>query len=104
MATTKVEVVLANPIKERQVAFTRKPTVKGILLSSLVTSQPEKGSPINELMGIVRRMEPNSASLSPKAALMVGIREAQLEKLIPDRKKNTLRENRCLFNKSILVK
>jgi hypothetical protein len=53
-------------------------------------------------MGIVRRIVPNSASFRSKAALIVGIREAQLEKLTPERKKNTLRATLCLLFKSIV--
>lgn len=35
---------------------------------------------------------------------MVGILEAQVEKQKPERKKKTLRKNRCLFFKSMLKK
>lgn len=97
MAITKVKVVLAKPISERQKACTTKAIDKGSLLSNLVTSHPEKGTPRRELMGIARRIVPNSASLKSKAALIVGILDAQLEKLKPERKKNTLREILYLF-------
>jgi len=40
------------------------------------------------------KIEPSSASLKSKAALMVGILEAQVEKLNPERKKNKLRKIR----------
>ncbi len=78
-------------------ALSKKATNRGVLLSNLVTSHPEKGSPIKELMGIVNKIVPNCASLKSKSDLMVGILDAQLEKLKPERKKNTLREIRCLF-------
>jgi hypothetical protein len=94
----RVKVVWAKPMKDRHTAFIKKAIVKGIRVSNLLTSQPLMGSPIKELTGIVRRIEPSSASFRFKAALIVGIREAQLEKLTPERKKNTLRETRCLFN------
>lgn len=104
MAITKVKVVLAKPMSERQTACITKATDRGILLSYLVTSHPEKGSPIKELMGIANRIVPSSASLKSKAVLIVGILDAQLEKLKPERKKNTLRKILCLFFKSIIVK
>ena len=94
-AMIRVKVVWAKPIKERQTAFIRKAAVKGIRVSNLLTSKPLKGSPIRELTGIVSRIEPSSASFRFKAALIVGMREAQLEKLTPERKKNTLRATRC---------
>jgi hypothetical protein len=47
-------------------------------------------------MGIARRILPSSASLNSKADLMVGILEAQVEKLKPDKKKAKLRNTRCL--------
>ncbi len=100
---TSVKVVFAKPIKARQMAFTIKAIVIGMRLSNWVTNQPDKGSPIKELTGMVRRTEPNSASLRPKDALMVGIRDAQLEKLTPDKKKNKLRETRCALNDCIMV-
>jgi len=103
-AMTKAKELLAKPIKERQMEFSRKATVRGILVSNLATSQPDKGSPIKELTGIVRRIVPNSASFRCKAALIVGILDAQLEKLNPERKKNMLREIRCFCIECILVK
>jgi hypothetical protein len=47
-------------------------------------------------MGMVKRIEPNSASLRCKADRRVGILEVQLEKLTPEIKKNILSEIRCL--------
>ena len=70
--------VIAKPIKE---------AIKGILLSNFETNQPEIGKPIKELMGIAKRMVPNCASLKLKNAFMVGIRDAQEAKQIPERKK-----------------
>lgn len=100
-AITSVVVVVAKPMSDRQPACRIKPTDRGTLLSYLVSSQPEKGRPMRELIGIVSRIVPNSASLKPKAVLMVGIRDAQLEKLNPERKKNALKATRCLTIKSI---
>jgi hypothetical protein len=85
-------------------AFSKKAINRGVLLSNLVTSHPEKGNPIKELMGIVNKIVPNWASLKSNSDLMVGILDAQLEKLKPERKKNTLREIRCLFINCMLVK
>ena len=102
MASTSETVVVAKLMSDRQIACITKPTDKGTLLSNLVTSQPEKGRPIRELIGMASRIVPNSASLKPKEVRMVGILAAQLEKQNPERKKNVLREIRCLVLKSIL--
>ena len=101
---TKAGVVWANPIKDKQTAFTRKPTINGMRVSNLETSQPDMGNPIMELMGIIRRTEPNSASFKSKAVLMVGILDAKLEKVKPDRKKKVLSAIRCLLINCIMVK
>lgn len=98
---TSVTVVVAKPINERDTASKMNAAVNGTRLSYRDTSQPDIGKPINELIGMKRRMVPNSASLYPKVVLIVGIREAQVEKQTPERKKNTLRKNRCLFFDSI---
>lgn len=103
-ANTSVKGVFAKPIKERQREFNRKATVKGILVSNLETNQPDKGKPIKELTGIDSRIVPNSASFKFKADLMVGIRDAQLEKLKPERKKKILSEIRCLLINCIMVR
>jgi len=95
-AITRLMVDCAKPIKERLTAFRKKARVNGIRVSNRETSHPEIGKPIMELMGMVRRTEPNSASFKSRAALMVGMREAQLAKLNPERKKNMLRKMRCL--------
>ena len=73
----------------------------GIRLSNRDTSQPEIGRPTNELIGIASRRVPNCASLKSKNVFMVGILEAQVEKLKPDIKKKMLRKNRCLVNEII---
>src|SRR5258706_8533101 len=59
------------------------------------------GKPISELRGMKMRMVPNSASLKPKNVFMVGMREAQVEKQKPERKKKRFRKARCLFCKSM---
>lgn len=51
------------------------------------TSQPEMGSPAIELMGMASSKLPNSASLKLKTPFIVGMREAQVEKLKPIIKK-----------------
>ena len=68
--------------------------MSGTLLLYLDTSQPEIGKPNKEPIGIASKMEPNSASLKSKAAFIVGILEAQVEKLNPEIKKNKLRNIR----------
>ena len=68
----------------------------GFLLLNLLTSQPEIGSPISELMGIAKRRFPNSASFRPKLVLIDGILDAQEAKQKPTKKKYTLSAMRCL--------
>jgi len=51
------------------------------------TSQPEIGSPINELIGITSKRFPNSASSKLKLVLMDGILDAQEAKPKPSSKK-----------------
>lgn len=94
-ATISVKEELASPIKVRQAEFKRKAAVNGILVSNLDTSQPEIGNPIMELTGMVSNMVPSSASFRSKAVFIVGILDAQLEKLNPERKKNILSEILC---------
>ena len=94
--TTSVNDVVAKPMKNSEAAIIIKPAVIGILLSYRDTSQPEMGSPIKELMGINNRTVPSCASLYAKKVLMVGIRDAHVEKQTPARKKNRLKKNLCL--------
>jgi hypothetical protein len=94
---------VAIPIKVNDKATAVNPTVIGILLSYLETSHPDSGRPINELMGMQSKMVPSSASLNANDSLMVGIREAHVEKHTPERKKNMLRKIRCLFFASMLL-
>ena len=97
IAAIRAKVVVANPIKVSEIASEIKPNVIGMRLSNLATNQPEIGNPTNELMGMQSKSVPNSASLNPNVVLMVGIREAHVEKQMPERKKKTLKKNRCLF-------
>jgi hypothetical protein len=93
--------VSANPIDNIAKARTRKAKVIGTRLSYRATNHPDIGRPINELIGMNKRIVPNSASLNPKKLFIVGIRDAQLEKQIPERKKKTLKKIRCLLFESI---
>src|SRR5687768_17291715 len=95
-ATTRKVAESAKAIRERQRELSKKPTVSGIRVSYFVTSQLEKGNPIMEATGIANKMLPNSASFKCKAAAIVGMREVQLEKLKPARKKKVLRARRWL--------
>src|SRR6478736_4544096 len=90
MEVTSISVSVENPIIERDMLNRTNATVIGTRLSNFATSQPEIGKPIKELMGMARSIVPNSASLNPKVVLIVGMRDAQLEKQTPERKKNTL--------------
>ena len=77
----------AIPIRHSDAARSIKETIRGCLLSKRETNHPETGSPIKELIGITISKFPNSASFRSKAILMLGIREAQVEKQNPDKKK-----------------
>lgn len=77
-------------------------TTNGTLLSNFETSHPEMGNPIIDVMGIAKRMVPNSASFKLKKVFIVGILEAHVEKQIPERKKYTLKAIRCLDRVSIV--
>lgn len=101
METTSIKVFVENPIMERDIVSMINAMVMGTRLSNFATSHPEIGKPMSELIGIARSMVPNSASLNPKVVLMVGIRDAQLEKQTPERKKYTLKKNRCLLFNSM---
>lgn len=86
-ATTSKNGVSAKPINIRASVKNSIAAIKGTRLSNLETSQPEIGNPISELMGIDSNMVPNCASLKLKKSLMVGIREAQVAKHKPNKKK-----------------
>src|SRR5690606_5513659 len=101
--STKKNVVVEKPINANAMQKNTKDTINGTRLSNLETNHPEIGSPTRELIGIARRMVPNSASFKLKYAFMVGIRDAQDAKQIPDRKKYTLKAKRCLFLNSIFT-
>jgi hypothetical protein len=103
MDAIRVKFEFANPIPQSAMERTQKAAVRGRRLSYLETSHPETGRPIIELIGMNKRMAPSSASLNPKAVLMVGILEAQLEKQNPEKKKNAPKNIRCLFFNSIIT-
>lgn len=96
MEITKVNKVCENPIQASDIAFIAKDQHRGIRVSNLETSQPERGKPINEVTGIASKRVPNSASFKSKYVLMVGIRDAQVAKLKPEIKKKILKKTRCL--------
>jgi hypothetical protein len=92
---------VANPIQINVKLNNKNEINSGFLLSNLATNQPEIGTPTNELMGIANNNEPNSASFKSKKVLMVGIREAQLAKVNPDKKKKVLNAIRWVNFSSI---
>lgn len=102
IAITRVKVVWAKPINANETALIPQAAANGFRLSKRETSQPEMGRPISELTGMAKRSVPNSASLKSKNVLIVGIREAQVEKLKPEIKKNMLRKRRLRFGKIII--
>src|SRR5687768_11987794 len=81
----------ANPTRIMARHMAEKPIVRGSRLSKRETSHPETGRPTRELMGMNSKIVPSSASLRLKFALMVGIREVQVEKQTPERKKKMLK-------------
>ena len=95
METTNVGMVLERPIISNIMACKTNAIINGQRLSNFETSQPDKGMPINWLIGMINSNVPSSASLICNASFKVGIREAQLEKLRPDKKKNVLIAMRC---------
>ena len=76
-----------TPITINAIEKKRNATCRGILLSKRDTNHPEMGRPINELTGIASSKLPSSASFRLKIVLMVGMREAHVEKQNPERKK-----------------
>ncbi|GAL81360.1 hypothetical protein JCM19274_2436 [Algibacter lectus] len=87
IAKTKPIVVVANPIIANDIEKNTKANINGTRLSNLETNQPDIGKPIKELIGIAISMVPSSASFKLKNVFMVGIRDAQEAKQIPDKKK-----------------
>ena len=81
---------VANPIIIKEILNNKNDNSNGFLLSNFATNHPEMGTPINELIGMAISKEPNSASFKSKKVLIVGIREAQLAKVNPDKKKKVL--------------
>ena len=90
-AITKVKVLVAKPIIVKAMAFKPKPIAKGTRLLKRDTSQPDIGNPISDPIGNASNMVPKVASLKSNADLMVGILDAQVEKLNPDIKKKRLK-------------
>ena len=93
--------LFAKLMQVKAIAWTKKLMVSGTLVSNFETKIPEMGKPIKEAIGIANRRVPSSASLKPNAALMVGIREAQVENETPARKKNMLKKVLCLLLESM---
>ncbi|MFT6930317.1 MAG: hypothetical protein ACJAQ7_001805 [Sediminicola sp.] len=87
IAATNIKGVFAIPIAVSPKQKQKKEAIKGILLSNRDTNHPEIGNPTKELIGMAIKRLPSSASLKLKAILIVGIREAQVAKQNPERKK-----------------
>ncbi len=86
-AATSKNGVSAKPINAKANVKNIIATINGKRLSNFETSQPEIGNPISELIGIESSTVPNCASLKSKKSFMVGIRDAQVAKHKPDKKK-----------------
>ena len=91
---TSIAVLVEKPMSDNEIPSKMNAMVIGLRLSYFDMSQPESGRPSKELMGIHNNIVPSSASLNPKSVLMVGMREAHVEKQTPERKKKRLRKNR----------
>jgi len=104
IAAISMTVEVEKPINVKAKANEENAVIIGPRLLNLDTNQPEMGKPIKELMGINNKSVPNSASLNWKLILMVGMREAHVEKQTPERKKNTLKKIRCFILVSICQK
>jgi len=87
IATINMKADCMYPIHINEKINKTKETNKGCLLLNFETNHPEIGRPIKELIGMAKRIVPSSASFKLKNVLMVGIREAQVAKLRPDKKK-----------------
>lgn len=88
---------LEQAIRINDNAFKPKPIASGTLLLNLDMIYPENGRPNKELIGKTNNRVPNSASFNKNVDFIVGIRDAQVEKLNPERKKKTPKENLCLL-------
>ena len=102
IAPTKRNILLEKPIERSATEKITNEIRSGKRLSKRDTSQPEIGRPIKELMGIANSKFPSSASFKSNCVLIVGIREAHVEKQIPERKKYILNEIRCFCLASIV--
>jgi len=100
--TIKADMEVEKPIHASETALAAKARAKGIRLSYLETSHPEKGKPIKEVSGIANKIVPSSASFKSKNVLIVGILEAQVAKLNPEIKKKILRKIRWVFFETML--
>ena len=92
---TSRNVEFAKPIMVSAIASEVNPVTIGPRVLKRETSQLEIGKPAIELIGMNSRMVPNSASLRSKLDLMVGMRDAQVEKQKPERKKKALKYTLC---------
>jgi hypothetical protein len=91
-----------RPIKKRAIEWNINPADNGQRVSNLSANQPETGKPNNWLKGITRSKVPSSASLMSRLSLMVGIRDAQVEKHKPVKKNKMLMTILCLvFNSKL---
>ena len=80
--------VPANPIPNKVIEYSKIEVMTIFLLPDLLTSNPEIGSEIKAPAGRANNTIPNWISDKFKLCLMVGIREAQLEKHKPTKKNN----------------
>jgi hypothetical protein len=87
IARTNSKILVEYPTRINENENNIKEIRRGTLLSNRETNHPEIGRPKSELIGIAISMLPNSASFKSKKVLIVGIRDAQVEKQNPDKKK-----------------
>jgi hypothetical protein len=67
------------------------------LLPNLSTAHPAKGSAMNEPRGSMKSTAPSSASLSLNVSLNTGMRDAQHEKIKPQKKNRTATAYRAIL-------
>lgn len=91
----KTEFILE--MKYSAIAYNNNAAIEMVLLPKRCTIHPAKGIVNNEPKGNMKSIAPNSASLKPNISFTSGIRDAQLEKISPEKKKYNEIADLCMF-------
>ena len=86
--TTEIQIIFIGkeiPINKQE--YIKSDVIVILLLPNKCTSQPAKGNATKAPMGSIKSKAPNSASFRSYRSLIMGIRDAQLEKIRPETKK-----------------